>query len=1136
MDRDRDKMAERILHLTLEILFRLTGEDYTVVKKTSSERCQAPVSEGWRRPLSPITGPPPHSLIHEDINDQKILELTYKMIELLNGEAPIRCQDVAVYFSMEEWEYIEGHKDLYKDVMMEDPQPLTSPVLSSERTTPERCPSPLLPQECKQENPDVPQNHQFATISDPLCGDILYKRILLIDPSRMDDDRDKMAERILHLTLEILFWLTGEDYTVVKKTSSEHCQTPVSEGWGKLLSPITGPPPHPLIHEDINDQKILELTYKMIELLTGEVPIRCQDVAIYFSMEEWEYLEGHKDLYKDVMMEVPQPLTSPVLSSKKTKPERCPRPLLPQNYKQKNPNAAQVHQEEEEIPRFCAKQKKVRLLKPSIGMYRRMAIDVRKLIGLVETMPQLWNSAAEGYRDRHERNMCWTSVCRDLYPEWDDADCQLQYEIERDVRKRWRSVRDRFHKFHATAASSGSTFCKKKYFYEQLQFLLTRRTLRHTESNVASTEKESNEGTVNRVDFNAKTLGPNQHFGIKNVLSSKKITLETCPRPLLPQDCKQESPDVPQAHQEEEEIPTFSAKQKKVHILKSSISMYRRMAIDVRRLIGLVKTMPQLWDAAAEGYRDRHQRNMCWTSVCRDLYPEWDDADCQLQYEIERDVRKRWRSVRDRFHKFHATAASSGSTFCRKKYFYEELQFLLTRRTLRHNESNVASTEKKNIEGTVNRVDFPAKTLGPNQHFRGTNDLSSKKSTPETCPRPLLSQGSKQENPNVPQVHQDKVRILWKSSINMYRRMSIDVRRLIGLVESKPELWNSASADFTHRQKKADSWTWICRQLYPQWDEADVNLQLRIDGDVRKRWRSVRARFMKFVAKENNSGSSPNPNKCAFYNELQFTLNSRDLRPTQGHILPQLLNEDLKTENEVTEPVQEPDMAESERPPSSSNASFGFDTEEMTSPHSSRASEPAYKLTQSRLSNSRAFQRVQRTPDLNSQNVALSQEVITMLRRSESEDRYDHLASNVSSWIRDLPQDRQMSFTAVLYSLLDYYMSPTPIPNVAEIINGIHHIFISQGNTVSRVGHSVAPTYLPNTQMQQMGGPNVYGLGQQSVGSLESTPSFTSLFELPSFGPSNPSNIQRVNPTHPPSTSNSGVASDVSCLQYLNLP
>ncbi|KAM4034736.1 LOW QUALITY PROTEIN: uncharacterized protein ACNLHF_021421 [Anomaloglossus baeobatrachus] len=426
MDKDRDKMAERILHLTLEILFRLTGQDYTVVKKTSSDRCQDPVSEGWGRPLSPITGPPPHPPIHEDINDQKILELTYKMIELLTGEVPIRCQDVAVYFSMEEWEYLEGHKDLYKDVMMEFPQPLTSPVLSSKRTTPERCPRPLLPQDCKQEDPDVPQDHQgedlihinttetyvrgyewckeeiptdnrpgnvlgyaaekqgrresaetscgheksswhqdkmkkrkrttpirdnilyqVPSISDPLSGDLLYNRIFLIDPSRLEMDRDKMAEGILRLTLEILFRLTGQDYTVVKKTSSGRCQAPVSEGWKRPLSPIMESPPHSLIHEDINDQKILELTYKMIELLTGEIPIKCQDVAIYFSMKEWEYLEGHKDLYKEVIMEVPKTLTSPVLFSKRTTPERCPHPLFPQDCTQENPNFPQDHQGED---------------------------------------------------------------------------------------------------------------------------------------------------------------------------------------------------------------------------------------------------------------------------------------------------------------------------------------------------------------------------------------------------------------------------------------------------------------------------------------------------------------------------------------------------------------------------------------------------------------------------------------------------------------------------------------------------------------------------------------------------------------------------------------------------------------------
>ncbi|CAJ0965357.1 unnamed protein product [Ranitomeya imitator] len=68
MDKDKGYVAERILNLTLQILYLLTGEDYTLLK-TAEEKGSATVTS-------------PHSLVHE----QKILNLTNRIIELLTGE------------------------------------------------------------------------------------------------------------------------------------------------------------------------------------------------------------------------------------------------------------------------------------------------------------------------------------------------------------------------------------------------------------------------------------------------------------------------------------------------------------------------------------------------------------------------------------------------------------------------------------------------------------------------------------------------------------------------------------------------------------------------------------------------------------------------------------------------------------------------------------------------------------------------------------------------------------------------------------------------------------------------------------------------------------------------------------------
>ncbi|XP_075430507.1 oocyte zinc finger protein XlCOF8.4-like isoform X2 [Ascaphus truei] len=162
MNKDKKPMAEMILDHTLEIIYLLTGEDYIVVKKhgervtDSSRPC---VPEGFCRTQRPDMDHPTNSLLHERSNDkklmsEKILELTNKIIHLLTGEVPIKCEDVAVYFSMEEWEYLEGHRGSYKDVM-ENNQNLSSLDGSMSRNTPAGCHTPLCSPDCVNEENSV---------------------------------------------------------------------------------------------------------------------------------------------------------------------------------------------------------------------------------------------------------------------------------------------------------------------------------------------------------------------------------------------------------------------------------------------------------------------------------------------------------------------------------------------------------------------------------------------------------------------------------------------------------------------------------------------------------------------------------------------------------------------------------------------------------------------------------------------------------------------------------------------------------------------------------------------------------------------------------------------------------------------
>ncbi|KAM9311760.1 uncharacterized protein PAF06_009617 [Gastrophryne carolinensis] len=311
MNERKRNISDHLLRLSFQIMYHLTGEDYTVVKKhgnlfMNSENASVSEESTTSIEISDIN-------METKFMVDKLLERAYKIKTLLEEKelyhqiqgtamsttcAPTYANSYLGHLEHTIWQ--DDNLKEYLDSVTTWMRYIDDILIICERT----------PQQLKEfvKKLNTNQNNLKLTIefqerevtfldlriSRDDQGTLPPKDIsehltnLFNLVNKMTKDQNQMIGKIVADTLELIYLLIGKDYIVIKKI-------------GKATDNSSASEEDYLVCERKNLKKTLDCTNKIIKLLSEKVPIKTEDVEVYTTMEE--YLKGYREFFRDVTTE-----------------------------------------------------------------------------------------------------------------------------------------------------------------------------------------------------------------------------------------------------------------------------------------------------------------------------------------------------------------------------------------------------------------------------------------------------------------------------------------------------------------------------------------------------------------------------------------------------------------------------------------------------------------------------------------------------------------------------------------------------------------------------------------------------------------------------------------------------------------